>query len=230
MKTILLAAGFGTRLRPLTDTIPKCLVPIKGKPLLQIWLERLTESGFDKFLINTHYLSNQVNDFVYSSKFKDKCILKNEIKLLGTAGTLLANLDFIGEDECMLVHADNYCLANFSDFIKAHNERPSSCLMTMMTFRTDSPSSCGIVEIDIQNIVRGFHEKVANPPTNLANGAIYIISNEMLRMVSQNFSNENDFSTGILPYFIGNIYTYETRDVFMDIGTPKTYFDANNLP
>ena len=117
MKTILLAAGFGTRLRPLTDTIPKCLVPIKGKPLLQIWLERLTESGFDKFLINTHYLSNQVNDFVYSSKFKDKCILKNEIKLLGTAGTLLANLDFIGEDECMLVHADNYCLANFSDFI-----------------------------------------------------------------------------------------------------------------
>ena len=229
MKTILLADGFGTRLRPLTDTIPKCLVPIKGKPLLQIWLERLTESGFDEFLINTHYLSHQVNDFVYSSKFKDKCILKNEIKLLGTAGTLLANLDFIREDECMLVHADNYCLANFSDFIKAHNERPSSCLMTMMTFRSDNPSNCGILEIDKQKIVIKFHEKVENPPGNLANGAVYILSTQMLKILKSDFPQVNDFSTDVLPYFLGKIYTYETQEVFMDIGNPDSYLRANNL-
>ena len=229
MKTILLSAGFGTRLRPLTDTIPKCLVPIKGKPLLQIWLERLTESGFDKFLINTHYLSNQVNDFVYSSKFTDKCILINESKLLGTAGTLLANLDFIGEEECMLVHADNYCLADFKNFIRAHNERPSCCLMTMMTFRTDNPSSCGIVEVDERNVVIGFHEKLDFPPGNLANGAIYILSVTLIKIIKEKYSTVSDFSTEILPLFIDKIFSYETHDVFMDIGTPKTYFDANNL-
>jgi mannose-1-phosphate guanylyltransferase len=227
LKAILLAAGFGTRLRPLTDTIPKCLVPIKGKPLLQIWLERLTDSGFENFLINTHYLSKEVNDFVNNSKFKDKCVLKNEVILLGTAGTLLSNLDFIGDEECLVIHADNYCLADFKNFVRVHNERPSSCLMTMMTFRTDNPSSCGIVEVDKQNIIRGFHEKVANPPGNLANGAVYILSSQMLSILKVDFSEAIDFSSEILPYFIGKIYTYETSELFMDIGTPKAYEKAN---
>ena len=228
MKAILLAAGFGTRLRPLTFNIPKCLVPINGKPLLQIWLERLTESSFENFLINTHYLSNQVNDFVNSSEFKEKCILKNEVNLLGTAGTVLANLDFIGEDECMLVHADNYCLANFCDFIGAHNKRPSSCLMTMMTFRTDIPSSCGIVELDENNVVIGFHEKVKSPPGNLANGAIYIISKEMISFLKKYFLDASDFSTEILPNFLGRIYSYETSDIFLDIGSPEALRKANS--
>ena len=52
MRAMLLAAGLGTRLQPITDTIPKCLVPINGKPLLQIWLERLTKAGIGPFLIN----------------------------------------------------------------------------------------------------------------------------------------------------------------------------------
>ena len=63
MKVILLAAGFGTRLRPITNEIPKCLVPIKGKPLLQIWLENLTKAGLNSFLINTHYLHLEVQKF-----------------------------------------------------------------------------------------------------------------------------------------------------------------------
>ena len=228
MKTILLAAGFGTRLRPLTDTIPKCLVPIKGKPLLQIWLERLTESGFDKFLINTHYLAHQVNDFVYSSKFKDKCILKNEIKLLGTAGTLLANLDFIGEDECMLVHADNYCLADFSAFFKAHQNRPKNCQMSMMTFRTDNPSSCRMVEVNEHSMVTAFHEKKNNPPGNLANGAIYILSKDAISIIKQEMNDVSDFSLEILPKFVGRIYSYETSALFLDIGTPENYAKAND--
>lgn len=227
MKTILLAAGFGTRLRPLTDNIPKCLVPIKGKPLLQIWLERLCDADFKEFLINTHYLSNQVNDFIYSSKFNDRCIIKYEKTLLGTAGTLLSSLNFIGEDECMLVHADNYCLADFKEYIKAHNQRPSHCLMTMMTFRTDNPTSCGIVDLDENNVVIGFHEKVEFPPGNLANGAIYILSSDLIKIIIDKFSTVTDFSTEILPHFIGNIYTYETDELFMDIGSPEAYSKAN---
>ena len=229
MKVILLAAGFGTRLRPLTDTIPKCLVPIKGKPLLQIWLERLTYFGLNQFLINTHYLAQQVAEFINNSKFKNICIIKYEQSLLGTAGTLLSNLTIIGEEDCMLVHADNYCLANFKEFIRSHNQRPSNCLMTMMTFRTDTPSSCGIVELDENNVVIGFHEKVEFPPGNLANGAIYILSPELLKILKEKYATKVDFSTEILHHFIGKIYTYETNDLFLDIGTPDAFLKANSI-
>ncbi len=229
MKTILLAAGFGTRLRPLTDNIPKCLVPIKRKPLLHIWLERLTNVGLDQFLINTHYLSSQVYDFINASKFKNNCILKNEIVLLGTAGTLLSNLNFIGEEECMLIHADNYCLADFKEFIRSHKQRPSYCLMTMMAFRTDNPSSCGIVELDENNVVIGFHEKVEFPPSNLANGAIYILSSELIKIVSEKYATATDFSTEILHHFLGKIYIYETEELFIDIGTAEAYKKANSI-
>ena len=72
MKAILLATGYGTRLRPITNSIPKCLVKIKNEPLLNIWLEKLTKVGIEKILINTHYLSKQVENFV------DKSILKKK--------------------------------------------------------------------------------------------------------------------------------------------------------
>lgn len=72
MKAFLLAAGFGTRLRPLTNTVPKCLVPISGTPLLEIWLDLLLHHGVNEVLINTHYLHQQVHSFVniYNKKYK----------------------------------------------------------------------------------------------------------------------------------------------------------------
>lgn len=62
-----------------------------------------------------------------------------------------------------MIHADNYCLADFRAFEQAHWQRPLGCIMTMMTFRTHDPSSCGIVELDERGVVVGFHEKVAEP-------------------------------------------------------------------
>ena len=70
MRAILLAAGLGTRLRPITDTIPKCLVPINGKPLIDYWLEQLTKAGIEKFLINTHYLHEQVESYIEPKRSK----------------------------------------------------------------------------------------------------------------------------------------------------------------
>ncbi len=229
MKAILLAAGFGTRLRPLTNTIPKCLVPIKGKPLLQIWLERLTGSGIGPFLINTHYLVEQVNAFIGSSLFRDKVTLVHENKLLGTAGTLIDNLDFFQGEEGMLIHADNYCLADFNAFVEAHLHRPPECVITMMTFRTDDPKNCGIVELDNRGVVFDFHEKVESPPGNLANGAVYILSTELLDSLSNELHSVTDFSTQVLHQFVGRIYTYETSEVFLDVGTRERYAKANKI-
>ena len=227
MRALLLAAGMGTRLRPLTDTIPKCLVPIKGQPLLGIWLERLTQAGISPFMINTHYLASQVEAFIEESPYRDKVTLVNELELHGTAGTLIENLDFFKGEVSLLIHADNYCLADFTAFQQAHRDRPSECLLTMMTFRTDSPSSCGIVELDERGVVIGFHEKVAKPPGNLANGAVYILSAELLSRLGSDFRAVTDFSTEVLHRFVGRIYSYETVEVFLDVGTPETYAKAN---
>lgn len=229
MRALLLAAGLGTRLRPLTDTIPKCLVPIKGQPLLGIWLERLTQAGISSFMINTHYLATQTEAFINDSQYRDNVTLTKELELLGTAGTLIANLDFFQGEDGLLIHADNYCLADFTAFQQAHRDRPSECLMTMMTFRTDCPTSCGIVELDERDVVISFHEKVDSPPGNLANGAIYILSKELLSLLGSDYHQVKDFSTEVLDRFVGCIFSYETSEVFVDVGTPENYSKANHL-
>ena len=99
--------------------------------------------------------------------------------------------------------------------------------MTMMTFRTEAPSSCGIVELDARGVVIDFHKKVSNPPGNLANGAVYILSSELIQRFGTDFGTLNDFSTEVLGALTGKIYSYETDQVFVDIGTPKNLRYAN---
>jgi len=228
MRAMLLAAGLGTRLRPLTDKMPKCLVPIKHQALLGIWLERLTLANIGPFLINTHYLASQVEAFVEASPHRGRVRLVNEVELLGTAGTLIANLDFFQGEDGLLIHADNYCLADLTAFQQAHRDRPPECLLTMMTFRSDDPSACGVVELDERGVAMGFHEKIPAPPSNLANGAVYILTAELLNRLGSDLRTVKDFSTEVLNRFVGRIYTYETCDLFLDVGTPESYRLANS--
>jgi mannose-1-phosphate guanylyltransferase len=221
MKAILLAAGLGTRLRPITNTVPKCLVPVFGRPLLEIWLERLSAAGVGPFLVNTHYLADQVEAYVSRSIYRSDITLVNESRLLGTAGTLRRNLDFFGGQDGMLVHADNYCLADFARFQDAHRSRPPECVMTMMTFRASNPTSCGIVELDSRGVVCGFHEKVSHPPGDIANGAIYILDSRLQDQIRD--ATSDDFSTQVIPGLLGRIYTYQCTGILEDIGTLEAY-------
>lgn len=227
MKSILLSAGLGTRLRPLTNSTPKCMLPINGKPLLEIWINNLINLNVNKIIINTHYKHKQVVDFIMNSKYKKNIELFHERKLLGTCGTLLANIHHF-DQEILLLHSDNYCLANMKEFVEAHSNRPKNCLMTMLTFKTENPETCGIVETE-NGVVTGFHEKVNYYIGNIANGATYILSKEFLEIIKKDFSNASDFSIDILPHFINRIYTYHTNEVFIDIGNVKNYNLANNL-
>lgn len=229
MRALLLAAGLGSRLRPLTTKIPKCLVPIQGKPLLEIWLDSLSDAGVGPCLVNTHYMAGEVENFVKQSRHQASVRTTFESELLGTAGTLIANIRFFQEQDGLLIHADNYCIENLNAFVAAHLGRPKGCEMTMMTFRTEEVSSCGIVELDEKNIVVGFHEKVANPPGNLANGAVYILSAELLRRMESDYPDAVDFSLEILPTLLGKIYSFETSEIFLDIGTTENYNRANEL-
>jgi len=227
MRAILLAAGLGTRLRPLTNQIPKCLVTIKGKPLLGIWLDKLTEVGVESILVNTHHLADKVEAYVASGNYKGSVVVVNEPILLGTAGTLIANLPFFENEDGFLVHADNYIREDLWRFVAAHKMRSPGCVITMLTFRSDNPSACGIVEVDERGVVIRFHEKVVSPPGNLANGALYILSPELITRLALDWVNPTDFSVDILPTLLGRIQTYETTGLFIDIGTPTAYASAN---
>jgi mannose-1-phosphate guanylyltransferase len=134
----------------------------------------LFQAGIGPFLIDTHNLADQVKIFVEEIRFRKEIKLVHENHLIGNAGTLIESLDFFQGDDGLLIQADSYCLADFSAFERVHLHRPLGYLMTMMTFRTEDPSSCGVVELDESRVVIGFHEKVQHHPGTLANGAVYI--------------------------------------------------------
>ncbi len=221
MRALLLAAGIGSRLRPLTDNIPKCLVPIHGRPLIGYWLQLLFTAGIERVLINTHYLAEITREYVANSSWADRIDLVHENELLGTGGTIVANINYFGADPFFLAHADNLTNFNMAKLLRAHAERPAQCVMTMLSFRTDSPQSCGILEVDGQGIVRGFHEKVRNPPGNLANAAVYVLEPEIMSYAASLGKRVLDFQTEVIPTYLGRILTLETDGYFRDIGTPE---------
>ena len=225
MRAFLLAAGLGTRLRPLTDTTPKCLVPIKGKPLLDIWCEALLDAGVTKLLINLHYKSEQVQQHVGSSKFSEFVETIYEPSLLGTAGTLLANQKFFENQDGILLHADNYCEANISELICAHESRPSNCELTMLAFRTSTPETCGILEVTENKILQKMYEKSSDDHGNLANAAFYILSKKLIGELK----DETDFSNEVIPKYFGKTLVVETLETFIDIGTPESYAHAQKV-
>jgi mannose-1-phosphate guanylyltransferase len=226
MKAILLAAGYGSRLKPITEKIPKCLVPIGGKPLLYYWLDSLSEAGITQVLINTHYLPDEVNksiaQYIKSSDL-EICVIHEDV-LCGTAGTIVKNINFLEANDCLLIHADNFMVESLDGLLDAHKNRPKFCEMTMLNFITNRPSECGIVEISSDGVVRGFYEKIGSDKGNVANAAVYAISNKLIKEIAS--EPTQDFSTQVIGKYIGKIYTYLTKEYFKDIGTVESYKEA----
>ena len=230
MRAILLAAGLGTRLRPITNHVPKCLVPIRGKPLLAYWLESLWAAGISSVLINSHHHAEQVEEFVSGRPERDLISLVYEPELRGTAGTLRVNYQFLLGEPCLVIHADNFCSADLRSFILAHESRPVGTEITMMTFVSDDPSSCGIIRADGAGVVHEFYEKVANPPGNIANGAIYIFEPSVIEfIVSMTFEEVNDISTDLLPRYLGKIFSTPADGPLVDIGTLENLSKARAI-
>lgn len=230
MKAVLLAAGLGTRLRPLTDQIPKCLVPINDRALLEYWLEDLLKLEVEEILINTHHLADQVEQFLvpYSQSGRVKSIYEKELK--GTGGTIRANREFFEQAApVMVVHADNYCRSDLNVFLEAHQNRPDHTSITMLTFRSSSPEECGIVELDEYGRVIRFHEKVSNPPSDHANGAVYLFEQEVINFICNPKNRVQDLSLDLLPRYLGRIYCWEANGPHVDIGTPENYALAQSL-
>ena len=228
MRALLLAAGIGSRLRPLTDTTPKCLIPVHDRPLLDYWLDLVFEGGIERALLNTHWLAAQVRAHVAQSPWRQRIDLVHEDNLLGTGGTLLANRNWFVREPFLVAHADNLTDFDVAGFILAHRNRPAGCIMSMLGFRTDDPSSCGILELDPQKRVIAFHEKVKNPPGNLANGAVYIFEPDVIDDVAKLGKRVVDLSTEIIPNYLGRILCVETDGYHRDIGNPESLRRADS--
>ena len=226
LAVLLLAAGCGTRLRPYTNQWPKCLMPIKEKPLLEHWLAIVKRAGATNVIVNLHYLAEIVQEFLSRSIFKDWVYGIYEPELTGTAGALRANYENLQNSTILLVHADNYCDCNFDEFIRFHyTERPKDCPITMMVFNSQTPETCGIVETDEHNLVQKFHEKVKDPPGNLANGAVYLLEPEVLEWIYHH-KEITDFSSEVIPQFIGRIVTWRNEGIHIDIGSIQALREA----
>lgn len=226
MKAVLLAAGLGTRLRPLTDSVPKCLVPIGERTLLDVWLDALGDLGVDEVLVNTHHLAPQVQAHVAGLHGGPPVRLLHEETLRGSAGTLRAARGLLADDPWFLaVNADNLTDYDLGALVAAHEARGDGVLATLTAFRAPRPSACGILEVDDAGRLVGFEEKPARPRSDLANAGLYAFSREILDLVDG--PDPCDIGTHLLPRLVGRAQVVSVGDAYLrDIGTLEALAEA----
>ena len=231
VKAFLLVAGRGERLKPLTDTIPKCLLPINGRPLLEIWLEHLARSGIEDVLINSHWLHEMVEDFVTNwsaSHRKMRITLFHEPVLLGSAGTLLANRQWAGEGPFFIIYGDNLTNFDLQKMLGFHLEGGQP--LTLRVYKGADPQRAGIVSVNNKGVVTAFEEKPQKPKSVLGAGGIYVTDRRIFDFFPGPKASPPDgvldLSYHILPGMVGAMQAYESGEFSMDIGTPSSYEKA----
>ena len=228
MNVLLLSAGYGKRLKHLTKDKPKCLIEINNIPIIDIWLNKINQINYNELFINTHYKFELVHKHLEEKLEFFRIKILHEKELLGTAGTIYANLKQFKERDLMIIHCDNLTDFKLNNLIHAHYNRPKKCEITMLTFRTDKPKQSGIVVTNKKDILTEFYEKNENPPNNIANAAIYIISKKFLNNEYFKFTNAKEFTKDVIPNLIGKIFTLKTENFFIDIGDLESLKLAND--
>jgi len=223
MKAFLLAAGHGTRLKPLTDSTPKCLLPIQGEPLLGLWLKLCSFHGITDVLINTHLHSAAVAEFASKNSYGLKIRITEEKNLLGSAGTLFANQDWVRKDsEFWILYADVLTNANLSKMLEYH--RSLRHFATMGVYQVANPTECGIVSVDDTGMVREFVEKPENPTSNLAFSGLMVATPQVLEYVPS--TAPADIGFHVLPRLVGKMAAFRIPGYLVDVGTPAKYAHA----
>jgi mannose-1-phosphate guanylyltransferase len=219
MKAFLLAAGVGSRLRPITDAIPKCMVAVGDRPLLDLWLDALGEAGVDDVLVNLHYLAEVVHDHVAGRTTPPAVRTVYEPELLGSAGTLRANRDWVaGEEMFLACNADNLTDFDLRSLIDAH--RAHDAIATLTVFHSEHPSAGGVVELDVGGEVTGFTEKPPEPVSDLVNAGMYAFDPRVLDEID---GAPRDIGYDLLPRLVGRARAVLVEGFFRDIGTVDAY-------
>jgi len=230
INVLLLSAGYGTRLRPLTDGWPKCLMPVHGIPLLEYWLSALKFSCFSHVYVNSHHHAQVLDEYLSRKRFFGWVKNLYEYELLGTAATIRENEQIFLNKPLLLIHSDNWTSANINEFLTfSLRWQSSDILLTMLTFRTDKPESCGVLSVDEGGLAIEFQEKSNAPRSNLANGAVYFLSSDLVNLICRD-KTIIDFSTDLIPNLIGKILTWHNTGYHRDIGTLESLIKAQKDP
>lgn len=202
IKVLLLAAGLGTRLKPLTDRMPKCLIPINGRPLLDYWFDRFDHAGIRHVMVNTHGFREEVLRYIEGRNQSGYFVEESfEPKLLGSAGAIHANRDFMDDaDICLVIYADNLSAVDLDKLVRVHCSY--STPLTITLFRVSCPEECGIVELDPHGRVLSFTEKPSSPKGNLANAGVYAMTRAAFRRIAD--MDRFDLGFDVFPSFIGS--------------------------
>ena len=223
MKAFLLAAGNGTRLRPFTDSTPKCLLPVRGVPLLRIWLENCRAAGITEVLVNAHAHADKVREFAATQDAGVAVHLVEERELLGSAGTLVENRSFVaGEEAFFVLYGDVLTDTDLRALMAFHLERNG--LATLGLHRTEHPAQCGIATLDDQDTVLEFVEKPASPQSPWAFSGLMVAGPEILERVPA--ARPADLGFHLLPRLAGRMSAYRIPGYLLDIGTPQNYAAA----
>jgi mannose-1-phosphate guanylyltransferase len=218
VKALVLAGGLGTRLRPLTERVPKCLVPIGGRPLLDYWVDSLAAAGIREGRINTHSLAESVRGYLSELSGSGPLDLRESYEpvLLGSAGTVAANVDLAdGADHIVIVYADGLSDLDLRPLIGFHERHGDP--LTMMLYRSPNPRACGIAELDGEGRIVEFVEKPERPKSDLANGGIYVLRADAYREIAG--MGAFDLGFDVLPRFVGRMRGWCWGGYHLDIGT-----------
>lgn len=225
MKAFLLAGGYGTRLRPVTDSVPKCLVPIRGRPLLDIWLDLCARSGITDVLVNVHAHPQPIERHLERSHSPVNVRLVHEDRLLGSAGTLAANRDWVGSDPAFwILYSDVLTNTNLRRMSEFHSR--SGSVATVGLYQVPDPSSCGVALTDEAGVIIDFQEKPQTPRSNWVFSGLMVASPRLLDSIPHVIPA--DIAFHVLPHLLGKMQAYPITDYLLDIGTLPNYQRAQS--
>jgi len=230
LKALILAGGFGTRLRPLSCTRPKTLVPIVNKPLLQWTFERLGKNNITEAILAVNYQTE-----VYIKQYK---IPKNGLKIkysrdplrtpLGTGGPIKKAEKLIGHGSPFLVlNGDIFADVNYTEILKKHKEEKA--VATIALHQVEDPSRYGVAELAEDNRIKRFIEKPRREtaPTNLINAGVYALSPKIFDYIPK--GRAVSIEREVFPKLVdeGTLYGHVFDGLWLDIGKTEEYLQLN---
>ena len=227
MQAIILAGGMGTRLRPLTYTLPKPMLPIAGRPALARIVDALAKAGCDEVIITTNYLSELIDERLaeLNLPIPVKCV--KEDKPLGTAGCIRNIMEML-QDEFIVVQGDAVADMDYCAFLEAHREKKAD--VTIATMRVADTREFGICQLDEVGRITRFQEKPRPEEafSNLANAGFYVLNKAMFADIPQGATY--DFARQLFPKLMSEgkqFFAWEMSGFWIDIGRVGNYIEGN---
>lgn len=223
---LILAGGFGTRLKPLFPDIPKVLVPVNRKPFIFFLLAQIKKAGFKHVILCTGYKANLVEGLIGKQHGGLKITYSTEKEPLGTGGALRKALGLVSTQHSLVMNGDTWVDIKLADYVQWFLKK--QCEASVVLSRSPDKNRYGQVEIDEADKVLVFEEKKDNPGKGLVNAGIYQFKTSLLEEIPpEGFcSLETEFLPGIV---VGRMYGFSTKKSFIDIGTPDSHAAANHF-